>query len=107
MITTLTTAALISISIEVMCIHLLIGLLFVFLNCFIAGFSGEDVKKTDFQDLLMWPFTLFAAIGLCTRVVSVKIASVKETKRKTEEELNKRKERQERHKSSGGKTKEE
>lgn len=107
MITTITGAALLSLGIEVLCIHLLIGLLFVFLNCFIAGFSGEEVKKTDFQDLLMWPFTLFSALGLCTRVVSVKIASVKETKRKTEEELKKRQERQERHKGSGGQIKEE
>lgn len=107
MITTITGAALLSLSIEVLCIHLLIGLLFVFLNCFIAGFSGEEVKKSDFQDLIMWPFTLFSALGLCVRVASIKVRTVNEAKSKEREDNVKRQERTERHKSSGSKRKEE
>ncbi|WXB47739.1 hypothetical protein WCWAEYFT_CDS0037 [Vibrio phage VB_VaC_TDDLMA] len=107
MITTITGAALLSLSIEVLCIHLLIGLLFVFLNCFIAGFSGEEVKKSDFQDLIMWPFTLFSTLGLCVRVTSIKVRKTKETKLKKREDADKRQERTERHKTSGSKRKEE
>lgn len=107
MITTITGSALLPLGIEVLCIHLLIGLLFVFLNCFIAGFSGEEVKKSDFQDLLMWPFTLFSTLGLCVRVTSIKVRKTKETKLKKREDAEKRQERTERHKTSGSKRKEE
>lgn len=107
MITTLTTAALISISIEVMCIHLLIGLLFVFLNCFIAGFSGEAIKSSDFRDLIMWPFTLFSVLGLCTRGVAFKVKAHRDEKHQKRQDDEKRQERTKRHKETGSKTKEE
>lgn len=48
--------------------YALIGIFVLFVNCLIAGFTGEEPTKKDFREGLFWPITLTVLLGTLIRV---------------------------------------
>lgn len=55
-----------------MVVYFAIGLLFVFFNCFMAGYNGEEPKLSDFRDIVTWPVSLVTFLGLLSKILVVK-----------------------------------
>ena len=61
--------------IEFIQIYVLIGLAFLVLNSFIAGYNATTWVKQDFIDSLFWPLSLAILAGLSVRLLIEKIKS--------------------------------
>lgn len=49
--------------------YTLIGIFVLCVNCFIAGFSGEEPTIKDFREGLFWPITLIVLLGTIARLI--------------------------------------
>lgn len=53
--------------------YIFIGVIFLLINAFTAGFTGRDSNIRDVMDSIFWPLSLMVFLGIITRIIYEKV----------------------------------
>lgn len=49
-------------------VYIVLGLVFCGVSALIAGYNGIMLNKSDYYDVILWPFSVLALVGIIARI---------------------------------------